>query len=140
MPYSEQEIRVYAQKVVDATKKTANYDTGFLYRSIKYSYYRKTGKLEFREAFYGAYNDNSDLVQNAIRMMPKDIDWRVVFEDEEGDEVSIKGQTRTGRTISARSISSENESTKKIKALQQALAIKRKKEDGKKENDTGKTD
>ena len=138
MEYTEEQIRSYAKKVVDATKKTANYDTGFLYRSIKYNYYRRTGKLEFREVFYGAYNDNSDLVKNALRLMPSDIQWSLVFEYEDGSETSIKGQTRTGRTISTKVISNENASTKKIKALQDAIALQRK-TDGEKEKDNSRT-
>jgi hypothetical protein len=133
MQYSESEIREYAKKVVDETKRTANYDTGFLYRSIKYNYYRRTGKLEFRQVDYGAYNDNSKLIANAKKIMPNDIDWVVVFENEEGEESEIKSKTRSGRTIRAKSISNENESSKRIKALISAI-----KANGEKKDDSGK--
>jgi len=129
--YTDGEIRQYIREVVSEAKKTANVDTGFLKRSIKGALIGRNKSVEFREIFYGAYNDNSKLLQIAQRVMPKDIDWKVIYEDEEGGETTIKGATRTGRTIRRSSITSENVSTRNIKALIQSIRAKKK-------NDTGK--
>jgi hypothetical protein len=117
MPYSDAEIRQYIREVVSETKKTAKVDTGFLKRSIKGALIGKNRSIEFREVFYGAYNGNSKLVENAKRMLPSDIVWTVVFVDEDGNETQIEGKTRTGRKISRKEIGSENISSKNIKAL-----------------------
>jgi methyl coenzyme M reductase beta subunit len=117
MPYSDAEIRQYIREVVSETKKTAKVDTGFLKRSIKGALIGKNKSIEFREVFYGAYNNNSKLVENAKRMLPNDIVWTVIFVDEDGNETQIEGKTRTGRKISRKEIGSENISTKNIKAL-----------------------
>lgn len=133
MPYSDAEIREYIRKVVRETKDTANVDTGFLKRSIKGDLIGRNKSVEFREVFYGAYNDNSKLIQIANRIMPKDLQWKVIFIDEEGREANIEGTTRTGRKISRKQISSENVSTSKIKALISAIQANDKETD-----DTGK--
>ena len=57
------------------------------------------------------------MVQIAERIIPKDLNWVVIFMDEDGQETSIEGKTRTGRRLSTKKISSENVSTSKIKAL-----------------------
>lgn len=132
MPYSDAEIREYIRRVVREAKDTARVDTGYLKRSIKGDLIGRNKSVEFREIFYGAYNNNSRLVQIAERIMPSDIPWKIIFVDEEGREEEIKGKTRTGRTISRKSITSENVSTSKIKALISAI-----KANGKKNNDTG---
>ena len=116
--YTDGEIRQYIREVVREAKSTANVDTGFLKRSIR------------REIFYGAYNENSKLLEIAKRIMPNDINWKIVYENEEGDETTIKGRTRTGRTIRRSSINSNNISSPKIKALIQSIR-------GKKKDDTG---
>ena len=87
MPYSDAEIREYIRKVVREAKDTANVDTGFLKRSIKGDLIGRNKSVEFREIFYGAYNNNSRLVQIAERIMPKDLQWKVIFVDEEGTVV-----------------------------------------------------
>ena len=133
MPYSDAEIREYIRKVVREAKDTANVDTGFLKRSIKGDLIGRNKSVEFREIFYGAYNNNSRLVQIAERIMPKDLQWKVIFVDEEGTETNIQGTTRTGRKISRKQITSENVSTSKIKALIASI-----KANGKETDDTGK--
>jgi hypothetical protein len=132
MQYSDGEIREYIRKVVREAKDTANVDTGFLKRSIKGDLIGRNKSVEFREIFYGAYNNNSRLIQIAERIMPKDITWKVIFIDEEGRETNIEGTTRTGRKIARKQISSENVSTSKIKALIKAIQT-----NGAKTNDTG---
>ena len=134
MVYSDGEIREYIRRVVREAKDTANVDTGFLKRSIRGALIGRNKSVEFREIFYGAYNNNSRLVEIANRIMPNDIQWKVIFVDEEGRAEEIKGKTRTGRTISRKSITSENISTSKIKALISAIQA-----NGKKTDDTGET-
>lgn len=116
---SKAEIERYIREVVSESKSTAKVDTGFLKRSIRGNWFRNIAT--FREVFYGAYNDNSKLVEIAKRIMPDDIPWRVIYVDEEGRETEIEGKTRTGRTISRKSISSENVNSKNIKALIAAI-------------------
>ena len=128
--YTDGEIRQYIREVVREAKSTANVDTGFLKRSIRGDLIGRNRSVEFREIFYGAYNENSKLLEIAQRIMPKDINWKIVYENEEGDETTIKGKTRTGRTIRRSSITSNNISSPKIKALIQSIR-------GKKKNDTG---
>ncbi len=127
--YTDGEIRQYIREVVREAKSTANVDTGFLKRSIRGDLIGRNRSVEFREIFYGAYNENSKLLEIAQRIMPNDINWKIVYENEEGDETTIKGRTRTGRTIRRSSISSNNISSPKIKALIQSIR-------GKKKNDT----
>ena len=128
--YTDGEIRQYIREVVREAKSTANVDTGFLKRSIRGDLIGRNRSVEFREIFYGAYNENSKLLEIAQRIMPNDINWKIVYENEEGDETTIKGTTRTGRTIRRSSITSNNISSPKIKALIQSIR-------GKKKNDTG---
>lgn len=128
--YTDGEIRQYIREVVREAKSTANVDTGFLKRSIRGDLIGRNRSVEFREIFYGAYNENSKLLEIAQRIIPNDINWKIVYENEEGDETTIKGRTRTGRTIRRSSISSNNISSPKIKALIQSIR-------GKKKNDTG---
>ena len=128
--YTDGEIRQYIRDVVREAKSTANVDTGFLKRSIRGDLIGRNRSVEFREIFYGAYNENSKLLEIAQRIMPNDINWKIVYENEEGDETTIKGRTRTGRTIRRSSISSNNISSPKIKALIQSIR-------GKKKDDTG---
>jgi hypothetical protein len=131
MKYSDAEIKAYVKRVVDETKSSAKVDTGFLKRSIRGNWFRDIAT--FREIFYGAYNNNSKLIENAKKIMPNDIPWRVIFVDEDGVETEIEGKTKSGRKISRKSISNENVSTSKIKALIQSI-----KTNGKEKNDTGK--
>jgi len=128
--YTDGEIRQYIREVVSEAKRSANVDTGFLKRSIRGDLIGRNRSVEFREIFYGAYNENSKLLEIAQRIMPNDINWKIVYENEEGDETTIKGRTRTGRTIRRSSISSNNISSPKIKALIQSIR-------GKKKDDTG---
>lgn len=131
MQYSVAEINKYIKEVVDETKSTAKVDTGFLKRSIRGNWFKNIAT--FREIFYGAYNGNSQLIENAKKIMPKDIPWRVIFVDEDGRETEVEGKTRTGRTISRKSITNENVSTKNIKKLISLINAKKK-------NDTAKRD
>ena len=128
--YTDGEIKQYIREVVSEAKRSANVDTGFLKRSIRGDLIGRNRSVEFREIFYGAYNENSKLLEIAQRVMPNDINWKIVYENEEGDETTIKGRTRTGRTIRRSSINSNNISSPKIKALIASIR-------GKKKDDTG---
>ena len=132
MQYSDAEIRQFIRRVVRESKDAAKVDTGFLKRSIRGALIGRDKSVEFREIFYGAYNNNSRLVEIANRIMPNDIQWKVIFIDEEGKETAIKGKTRTGRTISRKAITSESISTSKIKAIISAI-----KANGKETDNTG---
>jgi hypothetical protein len=134
MQYSVQEIKAYVKKVVDVSKSDAKVDTGFLKRSIRGNWFRDIAT--FREVFYGAYNENSKLLENAKRIMPNDIPWRVIFVDEDGNEAAVKGKTKTGRKISRKEIGSENIQSKNIKAL--IASIKSIKARGETKDDTRK--
>jgi hypothetical protein len=130
MEYSDKQVKELVKQVVEETKKTARVDTGFLKRSIRGNWFNKVAT--FREIFYGAYGENSKLVENAKKIMPKDIEWQVIFVDEDGKETPIEGKTKTGRKISRKSVTSENVSTKNIKALIASI-----KANGEKKDSTG---
>lgn len=115
--YTDAQIKQYIREVVREAKNTAKYETGYLQRSIKGALIGKNKSVEFRQIFYGAYNGNSKLVEIATRIMPNDINWKVIFEDEDGRETTVKGQTRTGRTVRRSSIGTNTGSTSKIKQL-----------------------
>ena len=117
MQYSDGEIKVLIRNVIREAKKTARVRTGYLKDSIGGDWDSRKNRIEFEQIFYGAYNNNSSLVQIAERIIPKDLNWVVIFMDEDGQETSIEGKTRTGRRFSTKKISSENVSTSKIKAL-----------------------
>ena len=134
MQYSDAQIRQYIREVVREAKSTAKVDTGFLKRSIRGDLIGRNKSVEFREIFYGAYNNNSKLIDIAKRIMPKDIQWKVIFEDENGNETQIEGKSRTGRVIRRKEITSSNVGTDKIKALIKSI------QSAKKTNDTGETD
>ena len=122
------EINQIIREVVSEAKSTAKFETGFLKRSIKGTIVGRNKSVEFRQVFYGVYNDNSQLIRIAEKRMPKDISWKVISQDEDGREVNIKATTRTGRTISRQAITSENIFTSKIKSL--IALIRGKKKDG----------
>jgi len=120
------EINQIIREVVSEAKSTARVETGFLKRSIKGTIVGRNKSVEFRQVFYGVYNDNSQLIRIAQKRMPKDISWKVISQDEDGREVNIKATTRTGRTISRQAITSENIFTSKIKALINLIRGKKK--------------
>lgn len=129
--YTDGEIRQYIREVVSEAKRSANVDTGLLKQSIRGDLIGRNRSVEFRQVVYGAYNENSKLLEIAQRIMPNDINWKIIYEDEEGGETDVIGKTRTGRTIRRSAITSENVSSKNIKALIASIR-------GKKKNDTRK--
>lgn len=138
--YTDAEIRQYIREVVSEAKKSAHVDTGYLKRSIRGALVGK-GKnrdkvVEFREVFYGAYNDNSKLSEIAQRIMPNDLEYRVIYEDEDGNETTVKGKTRTGRKSSRSTPQASSVSTtQNIRNL--INSIKKLKSNGEKKDSTG---
>lgn len=128
--YTDGQIRQYIREVVSEAKKSARVETGYLKRSIRGALIGRNRSVEFREIFYGAYNDNSKLLEIAQRIMPKNIDWKVIFEDEDGNETPVRGETRTGRKLQRSVISSANINTSKIKSLIAAIRAKKKNNTG----------
>jgi hypothetical protein len=96
--YSEVEIKAIAKKIVDASKKTAHVDTGYLKRSIYYVIDER-GKLEFGEVFYGQFLDNSDLKENIKKMLPSDIPYSLIWTDENGTPYEAIRKTASGRIV-----------------------------------------
>lgn len=90
----EKEIRAIAQRVVDQTKSTAKVDTGALKRSISYTYVK--GLVTFRMIYYGQFGKNAQLEQNASRLMPRGVEWRIVYTKFGGNTYEV-GRTRQGR-------------------------------------------
>lgn len=138
MERTKVEINKYIQQVVREAKRTANIETGRLKRSIRGNLTKDV--VIFREIFYGAYNNNSKLIDIAQRIMPKDIDWKVIFVDEDGRETNVSGKTRLGKSISRKSISSDSLGTSKIRKfinlLKTNAAKKISEAEGDRESDT----
>ena len=130
MAYTDGEIRQFIREVVREAKDTAKVDTGFLRRSIKGALIGRDKSIEFEQIVYGAYNNNSRLIQIAERIVPKDLKWKVTFINEEGEATEVKGKTRTGRSIVRRQISSENIGTSKIKQLIRSIQSGKEKDNG----------
>ena len=124
-----------AQRVVDASKKTAHVDTGALKRSIYYTVAR--GNIVFRQLFYGQYNDNSQLIQNAAKMM-KGIPYTIEELDEEGNIVKTQRKVASGRisTSEERKPRAGKNSSLGAKALIEKLLTQRRKN----AEDNSKTD
>ena len=88
------EIRVIAQKIVNLSKASSNIDTGFLRRSISYTIEQNV--FIFVEVFYGQFGTNSKLEQNARRLMPSGVKWRMRYTDI-NRSVLEEGKVQTGR-------------------------------------------
>ena len=118
-----QEEQVLAQRVVDETKLTARVDTGMLRRSIYYTVAR--GMVVFRQLFYGQFGDNSQLIDNARRIMG-DTPYRIEELDEEGNLKKEETSYSSGRKYTA-----GGKSSKRSNAGELALRIlKQRKKDG----------
>ena len=90
----EKEIRAIAQRVVDLSKSTARVDTGALRRSISYTYVK--GLVTFRMIYYGQFGKNAELEKNAVKLMPRGVEWRIVYTKFGGNTYEV-GRTRQGR-------------------------------------------
>jgi hypothetical protein len=108
------EIRAIAQKIVDISKSTARRDTGFLRRSISYTV--ENNVYVFVEVFYGQFKGNSKLEQNAKRMMPSGVKWRMRYTDI-NRSVLQDGSIQTGRNSLGKIFDSLRQSTSSVTNL-----------------------
>jgi len=116
-------IRAVAQSIVDKAKRTSNIDTGFLRRSIYYTYVR--GTVTFRQVFYGVYNKNSQLERYAKQMMPKGVPWILLLVNDDGTVFMEKAQTAGGRTITKDAIKQSNkQNTKNVYDLLKRINLR----------------
>lgn len=90
-----QELRVIAKEIVNESKRTAHVDQGTLKRSISYTVVRD--EIVFRQMNYGVYNENSQLEENAKRLMPYGSRYKFEYVDINGDIVEVT-KTKSGRT------------------------------------------
>jgi len=108
------EIRAIAQKVVDISKSTARRDTGFLKRSISYTV--ESNVYIFVEVFYGQFGTNSKLEQNAKRLMPSGVKWRMRYTDI-NRSVLQDGSIQTGRNSLGKIFNNLKQSTTAVTNL-----------------------
>jgi hypothetical protein len=112
---SEEQIRAVAQRIVTESKGTSRVDTGALKRSMAFTYIR--GVVTFRELIHGQFGDNSMLEKNAIRLMPRGVQWRIIYTKFGGGDLEI-GRTRQGRATQGNALGNLLKSTtSKIRAL-----------------------
>ena len=119
-----QEVRRIAQQIVDESKRTARVEQGTLKRSISYTV--KSDEVVFREMDYGQYGDNSQLIENAKRLMPNGSRYKFEFEDVDGNITEIT-KTIHGRT-SKRTILKQLQETKSKNALALINSIRKRNE------------
>ena len=137
---TDAEIRAIAQQIVDESKRTAHVDQGTLKRSISYTVDR--GKYIFRQMYYGFYGEdnpsgiNSQLEENARRLMPKGVEYQVIGTDFNG-KTKEKTVLRSGRALekSPTPKTDNKQTTSNLKKLVEALKRTRAK-DGDSENET----
>lgn len=97
---TDAEIRKIAQEIVDKSKATAHVDQGTLKRSISYTV--TNGKYIFRQMYYGFYGEdnksgiNSQLEENARKMMPSGVEYQVIGTDFNG-KTKERTVLRSGR-------------------------------------------
>ncbi len=131
MPLTELEIRAIGAKIVQKSKQTARVDTGALKRSISFSFVRKV--MIFRELFYGQFGTNSELEENAVKMVPNGVEWKIIRTEFGGKTVEI-GKTRSGRATQRNVLKSlsrgASNNIKKLIALNAAKKLR----DAKKES------
>ncbi len=113
-----------AQQVVDRSKKTAHVDTGALKRSINYTVAR--GQIVFRQLFYGQYYENSQLIQNAQRIM-KGIPYVIEELDEEGNVQKAQYKAASGRSFTTPEPRAGKNASRGAKALIDKLLQQRRK-------------
>jgi hypothetical protein len=118
---TDTEIRAIAQKIVDESKKTAHVDQGTLKRSLSYTVTK--GKYIFRQMYYGFYGEdnpsgiNSQLEENAKKMMPAGVEYQVIGTDFKGNTKETT-QLKSGRKMVKSPTSGSNkQTTSNIKKL-----------------------
>jgi len=113
-----------AQRVVDQSKKTAHVDTGALKRSINYTI--RGGRIVFFQLFYGQYYENSQLIQNAQRIM-KGIPYIIEEMDEEGNVQKAQYKAASGRAFTTPEPRAGKNASRGAKALIEKLLAQRRK-------------
>lgn len=129
---TDAEIRAIAQQIVDETKRTAHVDQGTLKRSISYTV--TNGKYIFRQMYYGFYGEdnkggiNSQLEQNASRLMPKGVEYQVIGTDFNG-KTKERTVLKSGRALekAPATSTSNKQTTSNLRKLLDALKARRKK-------------
>ena len=116
--------RALANRVVELSKKTAHVDTGALKRSIYSTVAR--GQIVFRQLFYGQYNDNSQLIQNAAKIM-KGIPYIIEELDEEGNVQKAQYKAASGRAFTTPEPRTGKNASLGAKALIEKLLAQRRK-------------
>ena len=117
--------RAIAQEIVNEAKRTAHVDQGTLKRSIRYTV--RNGVYEFRQTFYGVYNDNSQLEALVRKKIPNGTAYKIILLNVDGTTFE-SGRTKQGRTTQSSSIGALiRQGTSKIRALITRLSGKEKK-------------
>lgn len=119
---TDTEIRKIAQQIVDESKKTSHVDQGTLKRSISFTVTK--GKYIFRQMYYGFYGEdnksgiNSQLEENAKKMMPAGVEYQVIGTDFDG-KTKETTKLKSGRKLVKQPASktSNKQSTSSIKKL-----------------------
>ncbi|KAF2337235.1 hypothetical protein [Flavobacterium daemonense] len=133
-----EEIRKIAQQIVDKSKSTAHVDQGTLKRSISYTVDK--GKYIFRQMYYGFYGEdnpsgiNSQLEENARKMMPAGVDYQVVGTDFDGKTVKTTKLKSGRKLVKSPTPASNKQTTSNLKRLIETVKRNRAKNDGDSEN------
>jgi hypothetical protein len=88
------EVKEIARDIVRKAKATARVDQGTLKRSIAVTFPKD--RVEFRQIFYGDYNENSQLEALAREFMPRGVEYRVILTTLGGGTYEAK-RTKQGR-------------------------------------------
>jgi hypothetical protein len=124
---TEAEARALGAKIVAASKETAHVDTGYLKRSIAFTYVRQV--MIFRQVFYGVYYENSKLEKYINQYIPSGQQWKIILTDMGGVEIEV-GRTQSGRAVSRVIKPYEpKQTTKNINRLIEISRARRKKEE-----------
>jgi hypothetical protein len=117
-------IRAVAQNIIDQSKSSARVDTGALKRSISFTYVRE--QVIFRMLYYGQFGKNAKLEQNARRLMPSGVKWKIIYTEFGGATYEV-GVTQTGRNSTRKIIDSiTRSSTTAVTALLDRIRGKKK--------------
>ncbi len=128
---TELEARALGAKIVAAAKETAHVDTGYLRRSIAFTYVGKV--MIFRQVFYGVYYQNSKLEKYAAQYIPTDQLWKIILTSIGGEEIEVS-RTRSGRAVSRTTKLYQRTGRTTTSNINKLIAIAKANKDGKKEN------
>lgn len=124
---SQVEITAIAKTVVLKAKAVAKVEQGSLKKSIAQRYVN--GGIEFRELYYGQWNDNSQLEKIARDLMPNGVKYKIIYTTLGGDTYEIS-RTKTGRTSQKKAVAiAKRNSSNNIKKLISLVQANRKKDE-----------